>query len=126
MRIVAQRAEGDCGVAALSTLLGAAYEDVYVAVARINRRRGKRGLCNKDLIQAAAHLGVTLKPKRKADLDEDAGILNVLWNGKYLYRGHFVVLYNGMIVDPAGPQVLPYEEWFRFNPARPATLLTEA
>lgn len=125
MRIVAQRAEGDCGVAALSTMLGIAYEDAYLAVSKVDRdRRGKRGLLNREIIAAAGHLGVPMRAKRRPDLDEDEGILCVNWNSRRMkYRGHFVVLYNGMVIDPAGPQVVPHEEWFAQNDARPGSLL---
>lgn len=124
MRVISQRAEGDCGIAALAMLTGVAYEDAYVAVARIDRvARGKSGLCLKDLVQAAARLGVSLRHRRMVDLDDDEGILNVIWNDKRAYRGHYVVLYRGVIVDPGGPEILPHDEWLARNNGRPATLL---
>lgn len=125
MKIVAQRAHGDCGVAALATFLGMGYEDVYVAAAKIDQRRGKKGLSLKELIAVAARLGVTLERRTRPDLDEHEGVLNVTW-GRSLegYTGHFVVLYNGMIVDPDGPQILPHYDWFKLNPpGRPGHLL---
>jgi hypothetical protein len=124
MRVVAQRADGDCGLAALATLLGMAYEDVYVAARAIDPpSRCKRGMYLKDVQSVARRLGVGLRVKRRPDLEEDEGVLSVLWNAKRRFRGHYVVLWKGLVIDPAGPQVLPWEEWFGLNDGRPGWLL---
>lgn len=124
MRITEQRTDGDCGLAALSTLTGQSYEDVYVACARVERvARGRLGLTLDDLIQTAAKLGVTLARKRRPDLDEDDGILSLTWIEKRKYRGHYVVLRNGLVID--GKTVMPVDEYLVTEQAKPGHLLME-
>lgn len=108
--------------------LGASYEDVYIAAAKTERwARGKKGLTIQNVIEMAGRLGVPLRRKVRPDLDDDDGILNVSWpKSRDSFSGHFVVLYNGMIVDPAGPFVLPHDEWFRQHDGRPGHLLETA
>ncbi|HYE78162.1 MAG TPA: hypothetical protein VEI97_09255, partial [bacterium] len=71
--MVRQRRNGDCGVAALATLLDwVPYEEVYFAIAKVDPvARGGNGLWLKDLIAAAAHLGYTLERRRSFEDDED-------------------------------------------------------
>lgn len=116
MTIVRQRKDGDCGVAALAQLLGEAYEDVYVAMVTVDSTcRGGRGLYQKDLIAAAKRLGKTLRRRRRVDLDEDEGILSIIWPKGAPYRGHYVTLRRGLIFDPALSVPMDHEDWFRLQ-----------
>ena len=124
--VVRQRKDGDCGTAALANFLEMAYEDVYVAISHVDENRGGRGLTQKDLIAAAARLGRKLVRKYKVDLDEDEGILSVLWNKKEEYKGHYVALRRGLILDPSMEFPMDHAEWFRLKNGRPGTILVEA
>jgi ABC-type bacteriocin/lantibiotic exporter with double-glycine peptidase domain len=112
MRLVLQRANGDCGIAALATLLDAAYEDIYLAAAAVDSRHGKSGLRQRDMVAIAKILGVRLKRKRSAiNLACDEGILDVKWIKKRTYAGHYVVLGNGVIVDPSDGRIADPEDY---------------
>ena len=95
LRVVQQRHPADCCVAALSMLLGVSYEDALLAVGEVNPAVLTRGLYLRELEQGAKRLGVTLKRKRRYDLDADEGILNVV--GKSM--DHVVVLKHGLFFD---------------------------
>jgi ABC-type bacteriocin/lantibiotic exporter with double-glycine peptidase domain len=127
VKIVGQRAEGDCGIAALATLLGLAYEDVYVAASGLDKERGKSGLYVRDIMEIARQLGAPMRINRRPDLDDCRGVLKVKWRKRAKgYGGHYVVLYEGMVVDPSGPMVLPHEEWFAAHENGRAAWLLEA
>ena len=127
MTIVRQRAGGDCGVAALATVAGISYEDAYVAVDKIDpKRRGKAGLHNREVIQAARRLALQLVPTRRYDLDEDEGILRVRWSGRKASEnpgGHFVAVLDGRILCPSDGVGLPWSEYLTRYQARACTLL---
>lgn len=127
-RLIFQRKDGDCGVAALATYLGLAYEDVYLVVARVDREyRGGRGLTLTDLEHAAKKLGRPLRRVRcpKPDDDDDEGVLVVNWKMKQRYRGHYVTLLRGLVIDPADGVILPWDEYLQMTGARLGTLLVE-
>lgn len=95
--VIEQRSLEDCAIAALAMLLGRTYEDVLDVAARVVQRPHRRGMWLTDLIAVAGELGVSLVRKRRADLDEDIGILSVETN-----RGpHVVVLRAGVVIDPS-------------------------
>lgn len=125
--MVRQRAGGDCGIAALATYLGQTYEDVYVAVAAIDRRyRGKNGLHNRELVAAARRLGVTLEASRAYDLDDDEGVLRVRWADRTKgWGGHFVALIDGRIWCPIDVVAVPWRDYLRANGGRACTLLQD-
>jgi hypothetical protein len=127
VKLVTQRAEGDCGIAAMATLLELEWEDLYLAAACVDdKRRGKSGLSLKSMIAIGTVLGVTFKGKRKPiNLDTDEGILNVDWDKrhKYKYSGHYVVLGLGVIVDPHDGSISDPEEYLASRGGRLGTLL---
>ena len=91
---------GDCGICAVGTLCSKPYEDV-VAVAERLGYRWKGGLWGTQMVKMAAEFGVTLKKKRKYDIEESTGLLmiNTLepYNGKRI--DHVVVLDEGRVLD---------------------------
>lgn len=124
---VRQRKDGDCGVAALAMFLEMTYEDCYHVFAQVDKQcRGGLGLYQKDIIAAAAKCGRKLVRKRKFDLDEDEGVLSVIWPKGSKYRGHYVTLRRGLILDPAIDVTMDHEQWMRLNPCRLGTLLVDA
>jgi ABC-type bacteriocin/lantibiotic exporter with double-glycine peptidase domain len=127
VRLVLQRAAGDCGTAALATLLSASvgYEDVYVAASMVERlKRGRAGLRNRELLAIARKLGLELGATKAFDLDKDEGVLRVY--GRHTNRGgHWVAVRYGLLWDPA-PDVAgaaPWREYASRYDVRFGTLL---
>jgi hypothetical protein len=113
VRLVPQRANGDCGIAAISTILELSYEDVYIAAAAVDRKtRGRSGICFPALIAIGKKLGASFLLKRHHH-DEDEGVLAVLWRKPHAhpFDGHLVALAYGVIADPADGVVLPAEDY---------------
>ena len=126
MKLVMQRANGDCGLAALGTLLELPYEDVYIASAQVDRKtRGKNGIHMAALMAVAKRLGVLLRLKRTASLDDDEGLLVVNWQPphKHPFMAHLVALGHGVIVDPADGIILPADEYLTKYRATAGSLL---
>jgi hypothetical protein len=130
VKLALQRAVGDCGIAAIATWTEQSYEDVYLACSEVERRyRGRAGLTLDALVALAGRLGLALTAKRKGiDLHQDEGILGVQWTKKCRdprFSWHFVLLYNGVVVDPADGVVLEAEDYMVREHAVPRVLLEE-
>lgn len=126
VRLIQQRASGDCGVAALATLLSAVcgYEDVFLAAAAVERvKRGRAGLRNRELVAIARRLGLELTPTKAFNLDGDAGVLRIYAN--HTNRGgHWVAVRYGLIWDPAPDgYAAPWREYAARHGARFGALL---
>ena len=123
--VVRQRHAGDCGVAALATLLSAriGYEDVYLAAAKVDPRlKGKGGLQNSELVKVAREFGVDLDAIKKFDLDRDEGLLRVRSDSHHR-EGHWVAVRWGLVLDPADGYLAPWRPWTARYQARLGTLL---
>lgn len=122
MTAVRQRTGYDCGVTSLAIFLtdrAARHVDP--------RMRGVQGLYNRELVKAAALLGITLRVRRKFDLDTDEGILRIRWNDPKRRKdspyGHYVTVITGSIHCPLEHVVMPWRHYLiQFN-ATEATLL---
>jgi ABC-type bacteriocin/lantibiotic exporter with double-glycine peptidase domain len=130
-RLVPQRRESDCGISALAYWRRMRYEDVFVAAVKACPDWKRSGTNMRDLQTIARKLGFPMlrKPHNAIDLDEDAGILSVVWNKpkKHLgWTGHLVVLRKGIIVDPAEPSVSDADDYLLVNDCRVGSLLVEA
>jgi hypothetical protein len=126
--VVRQRHTGDCGVAAMATLLSArmAYEDVYLAAAKVDPLgRGRGGLQNRELVKLGKELGLALTPCRAFDLDRDEGVLRVR-SLSHHRDGHWVAVRWGMVLDPADGYLAPWRQWAARYQARLGTLLRSA
>lgn len=124
--MVRQRADGDCGVAALAILAEVPYEDAYVAVAAVDpEKRGKSGLFNRQVIAAARELGLALLSTRAFDLDDDEGILRVRFDQPKpgCEAGHFVAVKSGLICCPSDGNPVGWREYLERFAARPCSLL---
>lgn len=95
IRMVAQRNDSDCAIAALAMLTGLPYEDVLMTAAR--HAPCESGMFLTQIQRVADEMGVALAIRKKGryDLDEARGILHVSRKGEY----HVCVLDRGRILD---------------------------
>ena len=131
VHIIPQRQANDCGISCLAMLLGVSYEEASRAIREINpKSMAKNGLYIKELEQAGRLLGGSFKRRRKIDLESDTGILRLAHADHPHRMGHFVILQDGRIIDPAdGGMVwdtLTYLEAHKFVPKTLLTLKKEA
>jgi len=117
--MIPQRHIGDCGVAALAMLLGVTYEDALLSLGSEVPTVLRRGVWFTELQRAAARLGVTLKQKRRYDLELDEGILQIIYKPKV---EHVVVLREGLLFDTDFSVWRP-EDFLRRKRAKAGALL---
>jgi hypothetical protein len=100
VKLQVQRAPGDCGICALSMLLGVPYEDVLGAAVKTTggSRVHHNGMQTRDMRRAAKKLGIHLTLRRAVDLEQDEGVLS-LEAGEHC---HAVLLKAGLIFDGDG------------------------
>lgn len=94
----------DCGICTVATLCDKRYEDVVAEAVQIVGENWKNGLYISQIIELARRFGVTLKRKRKYDIEEATGILNceILHKGtggRPRWENHVVVLMDGRVYD---------------------------
>lgn len=124
--MIRQRKDGDCGTAALAMYLEQAYEDVYLVLAQIDRRnRGGKGITYRQLQDVALRLGRPLRYRRRFALDEDEGVLGVMWKTRRKSAGHWVALLAGKIFDPGMEIPQTASDWLEQNKARATCLLSD-
>lgn len=92
--------KNDCAVWCLATFLSIPYEEIVAAAAMVDREAGLDGLYFGQMIRIAANLGVTLRRRDAINLEEDTGILGIVFRRDRL--GHVVVLKRGQILDMRG------------------------
>jgi hypothetical protein len=130
--LVRQQAEGDCGVAAIATLLSRThtYDDVRAVVAQVDpHRKGMLGLRVREVRQVLERLGLAVEPvRRRWELDTDAGVLLVY--GRHTARGgHYLAAKYGLLWDPCNGFATPWRDYqteHRRNDVRFGTLLRVA
>jgi hypothetical protein len=124
VKLVLQRADGDCGVAALATLTESTYEDIYSAMMAVDPTHcGRSGVHLTQMIALGKMIGVDLAIKRPWDLDTDEGLLVIRWRRRRKVKLHLVALGSGVIVDPADGQILAYDDYFTRCKAAPDAFL---
>ena len=125
MKLVQQRANGDCAIAAVASLLELTYEDVYVASAKVDRKtRGRNGLYLGAVQAIGKILGVSFLLKRH-HRDEDEGLLVVNWTAPHTnpFNAHLVALSYGVIADSADGVILPVDDYLARFTARAGSFL---
>lgn len=125
--VVSQRKEYDCGLACLAMLLGMSYGDVAQKVKEIIDPKSlrRRGLILRDvetLLEAWGHVP-TRHYKSKGYLEGATGILG-LNGGLCDPCGHWVIIKNGMIIDPSGGEVWSVDDYCKQAKCRTAALVT--
>lgn len=128
VRVVSQRKDWDCGIAALVMLSGHTYGDVSMMVRDLidDPRLKSRGLVMHQIELVAAALGMPLSRiyRKRGYLDNATGILGVN-GGMCDPAGHWVVMKNGLIIDPSGGEVWAVPDYMKAGKCRPATLLVK-
>lgn len=131
IRVLEQRHDWDCGVAAMAMLLDLPYGDVAARVReRIHDGRLRsRGLLLRHLEGVIASFGHRTRrvPRRRSYLEGATGIL-ALNGGRCGRAGHWVVVKAGVVLDPSGGEAWAIDDYIaachtRDSPCRPATLL---
>ncbi|TXH14487.1 MAG: hypothetical protein E6R03_09170 [Hyphomicrobiaceae bacterium] len=118
LRVVLQRHECDCAVAALAMYLSVRYEDVLLA---FDKPVIDVGAIVKDMVAVADRLKQPLRVRRKFDLESDSGILRVdLLNDT---KAHVVVLHDGIVFNTDGA-VWDVDDYLTAENAKPMQLLT--
>ena len=127
MKLVLQRANGDCAIAAIASLSEQPYEDVFVEAAKVEPHfRGRSGLFLPHIKAICQRLGITVKAKRHVNWDDDEGLLVVTWmkgSRHEVGRDHLVAVSYGVIADPADGAIMPPEEYFEREKAKPGAFL---
>ena len=99
VKMVVSRQDNDCALCALAMLTGTDYNDVLLAVNKVDTVAGKRGLWSTQITKAGALLGFTFRTKRKFDIENDTGILNVKFPDG---EEHAILLKGGMVFNSDG------------------------
>jgi hypothetical protein len=127
IKVVQQKKDYDCGIAAMAMLLNISYGDVSAVVRALygTTKPNKRGLMLYHMEEIADQLNNQLKRvyKAKGYLTGKTGILGM--NGGTMdSAGHWVVLKDGdTIIDPDDASVYKLYDYLEENKCRPATLL---
>jgi len=125
-KVVPQRRDWDCGVAAIAMLLNAPYADVSQVVRQTidDPKLKRRGLILWQVEKVIEAFGFTVKRVyRKRDyLDGATGILGM--NGGTMDEaGHWVMIKEGMILDPDDGSATAADDYIKENKCRPATMV---
>ena len=129
MRVIRQRKDWDCGVAALAMLLDIPYGDVaaYVREAFADDPCLRcRGLKTAQVQAVAKHfkLPLTLVHRRRRYLEGATGILGFIGGVFAKGSGHWVVLRGGTtVIDPDDGDVCDLQSFIDATGGRPTHLL---
>lgn len=125
--VVPQRKDWDCGVASIAMLLNVPYADVSTVVFRTltdHKKLKRQGIILYELEEIIGKFGFKTKRlyKKEGYLENATGILG-LNGGDCAPHGHWVVIRDGMIIDPSGGEVWSPEDYMKAARCRPATMV---
>lgn len=130
MKLVLQRADGDCALAAIATLSEQPYEDVFLEAAKVEPLfRGRSGLFIAHYQAICQRLGLRMRQRTLAELDDligTEGLLAVKWKRGSRHKAgmyHLVALSYGVVADSFDGLVLPLEEYLLREKAKPGAFL---
>lgn len=107
---------GDCGICCVAALSKYSYREVY-ETAKLFTRAPDTGMDLGDLTKTLDQLNFTPRYKRRWNHDEDDGILSlVLKKNPRGAGGHWVVLFNGSIFNPADGLFYRYDAYMESKP----------
>jgi hypothetical protein len=119
---VAQRHDGDCGIAALAMFLNTSYEAVLVVASRIVPTVLKRGLFGTEMQIIAQEFGRFTVVKTKFDLEDDSGVMFLRYPDE---TEHAVFLINGLVFEPTGGRVWEAETYLKSFRIKTTSLMME-
>jgi ABC-type bacteriocin/lantibiotic exporter with double-glycine peptidase domain len=126
MKVINQRKDWDCGVASIAMLLDIPYEGVLTTVLKNvdDPKLKKRGLILRQMEQVLKLYKFKTRRVYRKDgyLDGATGILG-LNHGLCAPAGHWVVVKEGLIIDPSDKTAMSPEEYCKAAKCRPATML---
>lgn len=127
VKVISQRSDWDCGVAAIAMLLGVPYKDVLAVVKEMYdpKQLKRTGLILRqmeEVIENRFGLKVDRRYRRDGYLDGASGILG-LNGGDCAPHGHWVVIKDGLILDPSGGEAWAPDDYMKAGKCRPATLI---
>lgn len=100
VRCFASRGDGDCGILALTSLLGWSYEDVLTVAGGLSVFPHRSGMYLTQIKKVAEILGVKLKRSKKVDFENQIGIVDMVCRANRLSNGpHVVTLRYGLFFD---------------------------
>lgn len=114
LRLAPHRHDGDCTIVALARLTGLSYEDVLGAASVVVPIPHREGMQMKDIIKTADILGIKLKRKKKFDVEESFGILDLRCLKGMSAENHVALLRWGLIFESSkdgNPEVWEYEAY---------------
>lgn len=110
----------DCAIAALAMFTDRPYAEVATVVVEIAPKAFTRGMWATEIQRAAKRLGVILKQTRRFNVDADSGLLCV---HEQVMGAHVVVLFHGVIMNPADGKSWKPAAYFSYAKAKPRVLL---
>jgi ABC-type bacteriocin/lantibiotic exporter with double-glycine peptidase domain len=112
---IAQKNAGDCSIACLAMLLGLPYVEVSSMALSLYPTAGTEGLWTTEIKRVALKLGHKLQTKKPVEIETSTGIL--------VLRDHVVILFQGVIVDPADGLIYDYDTYLVTKADKPTRLL---
>lgn len=119
LRLVAQRHQADCGIAALATLCGVSYEEALLAVG--DRKVINSGVMLKQIRDAGRRLKTPLTLKLRFDPKDSVGIIG--FNSHTWKTGHVAILRYGVVYDLQDLTVWDLDDYLSNHQATVASLL---
>lgn len=111
LTIVAQRNEGDCGIACAAMLADVHYKVARAEAVKIDRNCEHAGLHRTQLVRLLERLNLDPVVKKKWDVGATGVlVLNPAKNPRKS-GGHYVVLFEGVVIDPASACVWSLESY---------------
>lgn len=113
----------DCAIACLASYLGCHYAEVLVAASKVSKTFWTAGVSGVEHIKIARRLGIKSKWRRIIDIENDIGVLYVVYHDN-ASLAHDVVLIEGRVYDPeySPACLIDADDYFRVLNARPQSL----
>ncbi len=106
-----QLGASDCAIVALAMYLGKPYRVVSEAALKVCRKVHQRGLYTAEIIRTAKRLGCTIRAAKPMIGPHDEPISGLLIVVRPSGTHHIVVLFQGVVIDPADGIVWDFGTW---------------
>ena len=118
IELIIQKDIGDCAIAALAMVLGIPYAEVCHTALELYPASSSAGLTTRQMLAVTRKLGRNLQsiPIQEVQLDAETGILDVRIKRRY----HAVVLFEGVVVNPADGLIYNLDTYLAARKATPS------